>query len=181
MKRGMTLLTIAAAAQMLSACGNFVQPSSKGSRIASYGSVDYDPYLQEYDGECPQDPNILPIQDLLHDGSGRYRACYTSVSNEEVRVIGHAPPGQHGSKICAFPAQQSGNSIYWKPDTTSGYPLFVCKSPNDVDGVVFKFTGMTVNYLYVVREQDANQMQRCLALGNPYECPQQYSRGRFGQ
>ena len=188
MKNKYFVILIPAVVLVLSGCGNVAKArlwSSKVSNVGSpataadgNGTITGTGIVTQTDYICPGTQNILPDWDIWFDGSNRFSACTNQKTYSSILIRGRLASG---TSICVFPAQYvDATHIYTKPvasGATQGLPEFICKPMADA-GVIFDYTGITYNYLFIVAEADSNSMQGCLKLGSYYSCPS-YSYGKF--
>ncbi len=123
---------------------------------------------------CPATSNTSPSSDQSVSGAGYYTVCPDKTATDDVLVNG-ATSGSN--EICAFPAQAASTSLFYPITSGTSGPLMQCQ-PITSNGVIFTFQGVTFNAIYIVTQQDEQQMANCLSQMNSYLCPA-YSAGQF--
>ena len=169
------LLASLSASLGITGCGNILRPviptamtnSSQLNGVGTATSASTSGY------SCPAMPNVMPDNDALMDGSGRYSVCTSSTSKTDIQINGE---NATSSTLCIFPVQTNDpQHVYTIPGTNG--PLNQCYQISS-QGINASFPGITFNSVFIVNYADEVQMSQCLTTGNFFECPI-YSYGTF--
>ncbi len=180
-------------ASLLTGCGNAVmtpvqgQGSSASSLLGDSGSFTWSgtgngpsTSLGEY--LCPAEANIKPAYQWGAPTDGLYTACPSRDSVNRIHLSG--APRNAGQRVCFFPAQvidptdsSQPTRILAKPGT-DGLPMATCGYPGTI-GLNLEFQYTVFNAGFVVDEADLAQMRNCLLTSQSWQCPRDWSFGRF--
>lgn len=194
-ERRLRLSVFALTAIIAAGCGNTIKsPSSQKVAAASSqgagfswdtsGSVPSGSGSGSASGEylCPSGPNVKPDYRWGNPEDGLYTACPSQNSVNRIRVMGK--PRTSGQRICVFPSQVIDSTdpsqsprVLSKPGL-DGLPMMSCGYPGTV-GLDLEFRNTVFNAVFVVDEDAAQDMRTCLFTSQSWQCPRDWSFGRF--
>ncbi len=141
----------------------------------SEGGGNFGYYQSDANGDftCSTDPNVMPPDDQVKDGTQRYFACPHSTSFTKILVRGYSSTDRY---VCAFPVQYlDEESFVYKLDQF-GAPLYTCYDAWANNSVEVNFNFTNYNGVLMVDKTLRSQMSSCLVSGQ--NCPM-HAIGRF--
>jgi hypothetical protein len=161
----------------LTGCG----PNLMGKEGSSDTTFNGDVYTgstgtQSGDGfSCPANPNVIPYEDRVFDGTQHYTACPNASTPSQVEITGYSSTED---AICVFPVQYLDDYNFTYRVGPNGQPMYACYSTASSQTKTLDFQQTTFNGLVIVDQSEQVDMSRCLMTGQT--CPT-YSLGRIQQ